>query len=159
MEVEIVKQSIKEGVSASSGKPYCIKSLFVKTYDENVYNAIVENLKEQGAPEEKIAKFCSPNEYNGKTSYAFWLNCSNYTFDKVEKFGILEAAILFTYENDFVKAKIEVIDKKEQVKKYTPPQNYESVSGWENEGEVVNHAPAEPALDLPISDGSDDLPF
>jgi len=129
MKVKILKKSIKEGVSAA-GRPYCIKSLYVSFEEAEIFAGIISHLTNIGVPEEKRIKFCSPNEYNGVTSYAFWLNCSHYTFDIVEKFGVLDAKIIFSYENEFCKAKIQVVDKIEQVNGYEAPENYDSVSGW-----------------------------
>jgi len=169
MKVKILKKSIKEGVSGA-GRPYCIKSLYVSFEKSVVYANIMVHLTDIGVPEEKRTKFCSPNEYNGTTSYAFWLNCSHYTFDKVEKFGVLDAKIIFSYENEFCKAKIQVVDKTEQVNGYEDPENYDAVSGWNvpaPPGAVQNPEPAplqgEP---MPVTDFSkivppadNDLPF
>jgi len=129
MKVKILKKSIKEGVSAA-GRPYCIKSLYVSFEESAIHTGIMSHLTNIGVPEEKRTKFCSPNEYNGVISYAFWLNCSHYTFDIVEKFGVLDAKIIFSYENKFCKAKIQVVDKIEQVNGYEALENYDAVSGW-----------------------------
>ena len=127
MKLKILKKSIKEG--EKNGNAYSIKSLFVSFPESEIYSAIVSNLKSQGAPSEKIEKFCSPNEYNGNISHAFWLNCSDFTFNNVEKYGILDAKIIFTYaDTGFVNAKIQVVDRKEQVNSYQQPE--QAVEGW-----------------------------
>jgi hypothetical protein len=127
MKLKILKKNIKEG--EKNGNSYSIKSLFVSFSESAIYEAVVSNLKAQGAPSEKIEKFCSPNEYNGNVSYAFWLNCSDFTFNNVDRFGILDAKIIFTYaETGFVNAKIQVVDRKEQVNSYQQPE--QAVEGW-----------------------------
>ena len=128
MKVKILKKTIKEGTT-STGSDYCIKSLYVSFTESEIYDKIVKHLKAMAVPDDSIAKFCSPNEYNGVTSYAFGLNCSHFTFDRVERFGILDANIIFSQnEKGFVGAKIQVIDKKEQINSYEAPE--EEVTGW-----------------------------
>lgn len=129
MKLTIIKKKIKEGISDRTGSPYKISSLFVKFDDEAMYDKIVAHLKGKGATDEQIEKFCKPNEYKGKINYAFGLNCSNFTFNKVEQFGELDANINFTInDSGFINAKIHVVDKKEQVNGYTPPES--EVEGW-----------------------------
>lgn len=128
MKLKIIKKTIKEGTSAS-GREYCIKSLMVVFNEPEVYEKIVAHLKAQGAPEVSILKFCSPREYKGETSYSFFLNCSGYTFDAVEAFGVLDAKIVFSCNDaGYVNAKIQVVDKVEQVTSYEGPEEF--VSGW-----------------------------
>ena len=82
-----------------------------------------------GGSEDMIEKFCKPNEYNGQISYAFGLNCSHFTFDAVDKFGILDAKIVFAVnDNGYINAKIAIVDKKEQVLSYHAPEDF--VDGW-----------------------------
>jgi len=110
MKVKILKKTIKEGDN------YCIKSLFVSFTEEEIYKKIIAYLKSLGAAEDKISSFCKPNEYNGAVSYAFGLNCSNFTFDRVKRFGILDATVIFQVnDKGFINAKIQVIEKKEQI--------------------------------------------
>ena len=138
MKVTIIKKTIKEGVSARTGSEYKIRSLFVKFEDEKVYNGIVNHLQKKGATIDQIEKFCKPNEYKGAISYAFGLNCSGFTFDRVEQFGELDAAIIFVInEQGFINAKINVLDKKEQVFGYIPPES--EVEGWAVEAPKVSH--------------------
>jgi hypothetical protein len=128
MKVKILKKTIKEGIT-SSGAEYCIKSLFVSFTEEEIYNKIVAHLKALTAPDEKIEKFIKPNIYNNQISYAFWLSCSHFTFDAVERFGTLDVKIVFTYnDKGFCGAKIKIEDRKEQVLSYEPAE--EVVSGW-----------------------------
>lgn len=130
MKLKIIKKSVKEGSN------YCIKSLFVSFQEEEIYDNIVNHLLSQGATKEQISKFCKPNEYNDNISYAFGLNCSNFTFDKVERFGVLDAKIVFGInEKGFINAKIQVENKKEQVLSYEAPKS--NVDGWAN-GETAD---------------------
>ena len=94
MKVTILKKTIKEGVS-SNGNEYKIRSLFVKFEDHKVYENIVKHLTKKGAELDQIEKFCKPREYKEVVNYAFGLNCSRYTFDRVEQFGELDAQIIF----------------------------------------------------------------
>lgn len=129
MKLTIIKKTVKEGVSERTGSPYRIASLFVKFDDRATYDRIVSHLRGKGATDEQIEKFCKPGEHNGKVNYAFGLNCSNYTFDKVEQFGELDANINFTINDaGFINAKIHIVDRREQVNGYTPPES--EVEGW-----------------------------
>jgi hypothetical protein len=131
MKVKILKKSIKEGTT-SGGMDYKIKSLFVSFTEIEIYNRIVAHLKATGCTQEQIDKFIRPNEYKGEISYAFGVNPSSYTFDRVDRFGILDANFVFS-QNDkgFIGAKIQVIDKKEQINGYeAPDQQEEEVTGW-----------------------------
>lgn len=169
MKVTILKKSIKEGVSARTGSEYKIRNLFVKFDDEKVYNGIVNHLKKKGATIDQIEKFCKPNEYKGAITYAFGLNCSGFTFDRVEQFGELDAAIIFQISDQgFINAKINVINRKEQVLGYTPPES--EVEGWAVEAPEVsqevddNDLKAEPIIKdedplIPMIEDDDQLPF
>lgn len=128
MKLKIIKKNIKEGVSAS-GREYSIKSLLVVFSEPEVYEKIVAHLRAQGTPEASITKFCSPREYKGETSYFFFLSCSNFTFDAVEAFGTLDAKVIFSCNDaGYVNAKIQVVDKVEQVISYEGPEEF--VNGW-----------------------------
>ena len=123
MKVKILKKTIKET------EQYVIKSLFVSFTDSSIYAKIVANLKAQGCSIEQIEKFCKPNDYNGNISYAFGLNCSHFTFDRVERFGVLDANIIFSMnDKGYINAKIQIIDKKEQINGYEEPED--TVTGW-----------------------------
>lgn len=129
MKLFIVKKSVKEGVSERTGNAYKISSLFVKFDEEEIYDKIVEHLQSKGATIDQVEKFCKPNEYNGEVSYAFGLNCSNYTFDRVEQFGTLDANVIFDRnDSGFINAKIQVKDRKEMVNSYDAPAD--AVEGW-----------------------------
>ena len=132
MKVKILLKNIKKG-DTITGTHYCIKSLFVSFDEADVYEKIVKHLQAMGCSIEQIEKFCKPKEYKEVVSYAFGLNCSNFTFDRVDRFGILDAKIIFS-QNDkgYVYAKIQVVDKKEQIDGYEPPTSLqdEEVEGW-----------------------------
>ncbi|MFA6570397.1 MAG: hypothetical protein WCT77_04095 [Bacteroidota bacterium] len=137
MRLKIVKKSIKEGIS--NGNPYCIKSLYVNFKEKEVYGKILNHLKEKGVGEDQILKFCKPNEYNGNTTYAFGLNCSDFTFNKVEQFGILDAKIIFAInDKGYINARIQIENKKEQVLAYEAPES--NVDGWANGDNNANSA-------------------
>src|SRR5678809_1109246 len=95
MKLFILKKTVKEGVSQRTGNAYKISSLFVKFDEKEIYEKIVSCLQSKGATIDQIERFCKPNEYNGEISYAFGLDCSNYTFDRVEQFGTLDANVIF----------------------------------------------------------------
>ena len=143
MKVTILKKSVKEGVSARTGSNYKISSLFVKFEDGKIYENIVKYLQGKGASIEQIEKFCKPNVYNEKITYAFGLNCSNFTFERVETFGILDATIIFQINDQgYINAKILVKDKKEQVLGYKAPEA--DVEGWAIEAPPA-HSPGKSA--------------
>ena len=133
MKVTIIKKTIKEGVSPRTGNEYKIRSLFVKFTDSKIYDKIVAKLKKDGADDEQIERFCRPNEYKGEVNYAFGLNCSKFTFERVQAFGELDALIDFKLnDSGFINAKIAVKDRLEQVLNYTEPTESaeEVVEGW-----------------------------
>ena len=146
MKVTILKKTIKEGVSPRTGNEYKIRSLFVKFTDSEIYDKIVAKLKKDGADDEQIERFCKPSEYKGEVNYAFGLNCSKFTFERVQAFGELDALIDFRLnDSGFINAKIVVKDRIEQVLNYTEPSESaeEVVEGW------ATKAPA------PVSEKSD----
>lgn len=156
MKVKILKKSIKEG-DTIDGRHYSIKSLFVSFSDAELYSKIVANLKAQGCTDEAIERFCKPSEYKGETSYCFGFNASNFTFERVEQFGILDAKFIFS-QNDkgFVNAKIQVVDKKEQINGYEQPaEREEEVVGWSIPDKLENKT-ENPTLD---PSKVNDLPF
>lgn len=165
MKLFILKKSVKEGISERTGNPYKISSLFVKFNEKEIYEKIVEHLKGKGATIDQIERFCKPNEYNGEVSYSFGLNCSNYTFDRVEQFGTLDANVVFDINDaGFINAKIQVKDRKEMVNSYEPP--LDAVDGWTggNEPTAASTSTFEKPSDqvrppFPSEEPIDDLPF
>lgn len=123
MKIKIIKKSIKEGDG------YCIKSLFCSVDNKEDANVLAMSALEAGATKEQVASLIKAGEYNGAVTYAFGLNCSNFTFEHVERFGVIDATIVFV-KNDkgYVNAKIQIIDKVEQVHGYEPPES--DVTGW-----------------------------
>jgi len=133
MKVTIIKKTIKEGVSPRTGNEYKIRNLFVKFTDSEIYDKIVAKLKKDGADDEQIERFCKPSEYKGEVNYAFGLNCSKFTFERVQAFGELDALIDFKLnDSGFINAKIAIKDKIEQVLEYIEPaeSTEEVVEGW-----------------------------
>ena len=134
MKVTILKKTIKEGVSSRTGNEYKIRSLFVKFTDSEIYDKIVAKLKKDGADDEQIERFCKPSEYKGEVNYTFGLNCSKFTFERVQAFGELDALIDFKLnDSGFINAKIAIKDRLEQVLNYTEPlinSEEEMVEGW-----------------------------
>ena len=155
MKLFILKKSVKEGISERTGNAYKISSLFVKFNEKEIYDKIVSHLQSKGATIDQ------PNEYNGEVSYAFGLNCSNYTFDRVEQFGTLDANVIFDINDaGFINAKIQVKDRKEMVNSYEPPE--QEVTGWTggNEPTAAFVNPSEQANPhLPDAEPTDNLPF
>ena len=139
MKVTILKKMIKEGVSPRTGNDYKIRSLFVKFTDSEIYDKIVSKLERDGASIEQIERFCKPNEYKGEVNYAFGLNCSKFTFERVQAFGELDALIDFNLnDSGFVNAKIAIKDRVEQVLDYIEPTGSaeEIVEGWAMKGDL-----------------------
>ncbi len=139
MKVTIIKKTIKEGVSPRTGNEYKIRSLFVKFTDSKIYDKIVAKLERDGASIEQIERFCKPNEYKGEVNYAFGLNCSKFTFERVQAFGELDALIDFNLnDSGFINAKIAVKDRLEQVLDYIEPTTSaeEIVEGWAMKAKV-----------------------
>ncbi len=164
MKLKILKKTIKEGISTRTGNEYKISSLFVSFEDAEMYQKIVSHLKSKGADDEQIEKFCRPNEYEGKVSYAFGLNCSNYTFEKVDQFGVLDAVVIFNISNNgFISARIPIKNRREQVNSYEPPADM--VEGWTSEPEIVEKTEnkekkQDPFFDAKFDDNPEnDLPF
>ena len=134
MKVTILKKTIKEGVSDKTGKYYKIRSLFVKFPDSEIYDKIVAKLERDGASIQQIERFCKLNEYRGEEDYVFWMNCSEFTFERVQAFGELDALIDFSLnDSGYINAKIAIKDRLEQVLNYTEPSEVvveEVVEGW-----------------------------
>ena len=148
MKVKILLKNIKEGVG-KNGQPYCIKSLYACVSTKEDANALATQAIADGVPADKIQEVIKSKEYEGAISYAFGLNCSHFTFDRVDRFGMLDCKIEFVVNKDgFINPKIQVIDKKEQIFGYeAPEQQEEEVDGW------ISPAP-EPKPQQPIGDGS-----
>jgi hypothetical protein len=172
MKVKILKKSIKEGTT-SGGMDYKIKSLFVSFTESEIYEKIKAHLKAQGCTQESIDKFVRPNEYKGEISYAFGVNPSSYTFDRVDRFGVLDDNFIFApNDKGFINAKIQVIDKKEQINGYEAPDSQEEeVDGWnvaspepkqvqKTEVDMTQvHEPAFKEVFNPLDAQPGDLPF
>jgi hypothetical protein len=129
MKVKIIKKSIKEGDN------YCIKSLFCSVDNKEDANKLAMAAIESGATKEQVGSLIKAGTYEEKVTYAFGLNCSNFTFDRVERFGILDADIIFIKTekngNTYFNAKIQIIDKKEQIHGYEAPAPREDeADGW-----------------------------
>ena len=145
MKVTILKKMIKEGVSSRTGNEYKIRSLFVKFTDSEIYDKIVAKLKRDGADDEQIERFCEPDEYKGETNYVFTLNCSKFTFERVQTFGELDALIDFKLnDRGYINAKIAIKDRIEQVLEYIEPSESveEVVEGWATKTKAPNPASA-----------------
>jgi hypothetical protein len=112
------------------------RNVFVSHENETVYHAMKAKLIELGAEKEKAEKFSKPHEKDGKITYGFNLETSPYTFDRIERFGTLDAKIVLSVnKGGYGEAKIEVIDRKEQIFGYEPPRasvddELANVDGW-----------------------------
>lgn len=113
MKVKVITK-IESSISMNGKKrPH---SLFVRFDDTQMYENIRQYLEEMGADEVFIDKFILLGEYNGVENYAFGLNCSRFTFDRVERFSEIDAKIDFKVsERGYINAKIAIIDGKEQI--------------------------------------------
>ena len=170
MKLKILKKSIKEGVS-QSGSNYSIKSLFVSFSEFELYQKISAHLQSLGASIDQVEKFIGQKDYKGELSFSFGLNCSSFTFDHVERFGILDATIVFAInEKGYINAKIQVIDRKEQVNGYEKPEEREEeeVEGWNVDAPEIQKPIEEAAPTIqPLNELADitknanvnDLPF
>jgi len=156
MKVKILlsKCGIKEGVSEKTGKPYKFTSadLFVVCEDFSLYEKVCKTFKGKGCSDDQIAKFSTPKEYEGKKTFAFWLKCSKFTFDNVQKFGVLDAKISFNVNSsNYAEAKIFVENGKEQVNGYVASEN--DVTGWNIPTPTSNAANTQPVdLTVKVSD-------
>jgi hypothetical protein len=161
MKVKIIKKTIKEGDN------YCIKSLYVCVDNREDANKLAKMAIEVGATPEDITKLIRKSD-RSENEFAFGLNCSSFTFDKVDRFGILDCEIEYTKNaKGYISAKIHVLDKKEQVNGYSPAE--EEVNGWANaEAEKSVSVPipeniSQPTPSVPIfsepQEAGNDLPF
>ena len=151
MKVTIIKKTVK--VLDNGGE---IKSLFVRTDDNGIYERIKKHLLGKGGEADRVERFIKPNEYNGVTTYAFNLSCSIFTFEAVDKWDVLDANIIFDInKKGWCEAKIQVKNGKEIVNSYTASDSH--VSGWANESGQAVSAPA-PQLQAPASQYANIMP-
>ena len=133
MKVQILKKTIKEG--STNGRDWKIRSLFVKFDDEKLYHKIIKKLDADGADEEQAMKAVKEKEYKDEISYVFYLNCSKFTFERVEKFGVIDAKIVFPVnDRGYINPRIVVEAGKEQILSYEEPKEFspegEEITGW-----------------------------
>ena len=147
MELKILKKSDNSG--EKNGRAWRITSLFVCVDNKNDANLIAMKAIKEGATKEQVGKFIKTNDFNGKTSYPFSLNCSAFTLNKVEKFGVLEIDInniLVSVKDNFVNSRIRIISGKEQVDGYDDQGS--NADGW------VTTAPESKAEPNPIEENN-----
>ena len=133
MKVQILKKIIKEG--NTSGRDWKIRSLFVKFDEKELYDRIINKLVADGADEDSAKKAVKENEYKDEISYVFYLNCSKFTFERVEKFGVIDAKIIFPVnDRGYINPRIVVEAGKEQILSYEEPKEFtpegEEITGW-----------------------------
>ena len=133
MKVTILKKIIKEG--NTNGRDWKIRSLFVKFEEKELYDRIIKKLVSDGATEEQAMKAVKENEYKEEISYVFYLNCSKFTFERVEKFGVIDAKIVFPVnDKGYINPRIVVEAGKEQILSYEEPKEFspegEEITGW-----------------------------
>jgi|SRR5690554_3309475 len=133
MKVQILKKIIKEG--NTNGRDWKIRSLFVKFDEKELYDRIINKLVADGATEEQAMKAVKENEYKDVISYVFYLDCSKFTFERVEKFGVIDAKIIFPVnEKGYINPRIVVKGGKEQILSYEEPKEFspegEEITGW-----------------------------
>lgn len=105
-----------------------IESLLVNTESKEDANKMAIKASESGATKEQILSFITTKEYQNVLGYSFFINCSSYTFERVGKFGILDCNIICAISaKGFLNAKIQIIDRKEQVFGY---EASDEADGW-----------------------------
>ena len=133
MKVQILKKIIKEG--NTNGRDWKIRSLFVKFEEKELYDRIIKKLVSDGADEDSAKKAVKESEYKEEISYVFYLNCSKFTFERVEKFGVIDAKIVFPVnDKGYINPRIVVEAGKEQILSYEEPKEFspegEEITGW-----------------------------
>lgn len=124
-----------------------IESLLVTTESRDDANKMAVKASEAGATKDQILNFITTKEYQGVLGYSFFINCSNFTFERVGKFGILDCEIICAISaKGFLNAKIQIIDRKEQVFRY---EASDEADGWATQTPVP-----EPVKVEPMGDGS-----
>lgn len=139
---------------------YSFYSLQVAFSETEIYNKIVDSLEKRGADPTRIEKTIMVGEFDGAPSYRFFLRCSSFTLERVERFGIIDALVNFELNGEYINPKIAIIDRKEQVLGYEPPE--EEVIGWTggNEPTATSVSPEEKKeSELPSEEPTDQLPF
>ena len=122
-----------------------IESLLVTTESKESANTLAIKAREAGASDDQILKFITTKDYQGVVGYSFFVKCSGFTFERVGKFGILDCEIVCAMSaKGFLNAKIQIIDRKEQVFGY---EASDEADGW------VSPAP-EVKPQQPMGDGS-----
>ena len=165
MKLFIIKKSIFERpyIDKKTGeqKIFEKRSLFVSFKETEIYEKIVASLIKKGADQSKIDSFIKAGTYNDQPSYSFGLGSSNFTFDAVDKFGTLDANVVFDVnEKGYIEAKIQVLGRKEMVNSYEPLSG--AVEGWTggNEPTATSVNPEEKKEpELPSEEPFDNLPF
>jgi hypothetical protein len=118
----ITKIKAKTEKETSTGK--IITKLCLSILEED-YLKIKEHLAKNKDVSENLIKSTFENEYEGKLSYQFWVIVGRSTFDRVEKFGTLEAKFTFSInEKGYINASItrDPETGKLKVSNYTPPE-------------------------------------
>ncbi len=146
MKVTILKKMIKEG--NTNGRDWKIRTLFVKFEDENLYEKIIATVISNGADEDTARRAIKPDTYEGVTTYGFFLNVSKFTFERVEKFGVMDAQIVFPInDKGYINPRIVVKNGIEQVTSYEDPAPFEpqeeEVTGWATKSPIPEPAPEE----------------
>ena len=126
MELKIIGKYLKEG--EKDGKTYSLKTIRLSTESSDIANELAQLAMNSGATLDQSRKVISKGEYKGVTSFTFYSNCSDFTFDNVEQFGTIDCDFDCTVKGDFVNFKIKVVDRKEIVNLYKAPER--AVEGW-----------------------------
>lgn len=139
MKVKILKKNENIKTDENGNVTMCIKSLFCSVDNSNDANALVSRALEDGSTKDQAMASIKPNTYDGEVTYTFGLNCSSFTFDRVDKFGILDISpenIKFKPNGKYTNARIAVINKREQINGYEEP--VDTVEGWITDAPAVN---------------------
>lgn len=164
----------KDSSGEKNGKPWRMLTLLCSVDTPEEANEIATHGINSGLPQDQIEKLIKKNEYNGKVSYQFNVNASLFTFEHVERYGILDIDaenLVVSWDGRFANTKIKVISGIEQINGYKNPESF--VAGWASTAPEIkpqqpigdgSHAEPNPIMPFGVDNNSlnpqaADLPF
>ena len=152
-----------------------IPSIYASVEKAEEANKLAILAIDAGASKDLVTKMIKKSDWKGEIGYAFNVNCSSFTLQRVNQFDLLTCDIVFcSTAKGFIYAKINVIDKIEQIFKLEKQtQEQDEVTGWSISAPDVKEVqqlvspdqlpptPFEIAQNnsLNPNDASEDLPF